>query len=81
MNKSTLLLATWLLAACSNAAPTDTAEFLMAHPDQLREIDKACRDDYAKTGAAECDAAAEARRRLFIGKGPQYTPPKESPKF
>jgi hypothetical protein len=70
-----------LLAVCGKSAPADTVDSLVAHPDRLREIERRCADDYAKMGAAECNAAADARRRLFFGKGPQYTPPKEPPKF
>ncbi len=81
MKKFGFRLMTLLLVACGNTAPTDTVESLVAHPDRLREIEQQCADDYAKMGAAECNAASEARHRLFIGNGPQYTPPKEAPKF
>lgn len=82
MKKSASVVMTCLLlVACGKAAPTDTVESLVAHPDHLREVEKQCADDYAKMGAVECNTAAEARRRLFIGNGPQYTPPKEPPKF
>lgn len=74
----TLLLA---LAACGNAAPHDTVESLVAHPARLREVEQQCANDYAAMGAAECNAASEARRKLFMGHGPQYTPPKTSSKF
>jgi len=70
-----------LLVACGKATPADTVESLVAHPDHLREVEKQCADDYAKMGTAECSAASEARHRLFMGNGPQYTPPKEPPKF
>lgn len=82
MKKSaSVVMACMLLVACGKAAPADTVESLVAHPDHLREVEKQCADDYAKMGAAECNAASEARHRLFMGNGPQYTPPKESPKF
>ncbi len=81
MNESVLMLASCLLVACSNATPSDTVGSLVAHPDRLRKVEQECRDDFAGMGAAECNAAAEARRRVFVGNGPQYTPPKESPKF
>lgn len=76
-----VVMACMLLVACGNAPPADTVESLVAHPDHLREVEKQCADDYAKMGAAECNAASEARHRLFMGNGPQYTPPKEPPKF
>jgi len=82
MKKSApVVMACMLLVACGKAAPADTVESLVAHPDHLREVEKQCADDYAKMGAAECNAASEARHRLFMGNGPQYTPPKEPPKF
>ncbi|MFC5581001.1 EexN family lipoprotein [Rhodanobacter terrae] len=81
MNKSVLVVMICMLAACSKAAPTDTVDSLVAHSDRLRKVEKQCADDYAKMGAAECNAASEARRRLFMGSGPQYTPPKKPPKF
>ena len=69
------------LAGCKAASPSDSVSSLVSHPDRLREVERQCSDDYAKMGAAECNAASEARHRLFIGDGPQYTPPKEQPKF
>lgn len=71
-----------ILSACGKSMPVDTVDSLVAHPDRLREVEQACKDDYTKMGAEECNAAADARRHLFIGNGKaQYTPPKESPKF
>lgn len=74
------LLAT-TLAACGKSEPTDTVGSLVAHPSRLREVEKACSDDYAKMGVVECNAASEARHRLFVGNGPKYSRPKEVPKF
>lgn len=82
MKKSaSVVMACMLLVACGKAAPIDTVESLAAHPDHLREVEKQCADDYAKIGAAECNNAADARRRLFYGNGPKYTPPKKPPTF
>lgn len=70
------------LASCKPASPSDSVSSLVSHPDRLREVEQQCIDDYAKMGAAECDAASEARHRLFMGNGkPTYTPAKEQPKF
>lgn len=69
------------LAACSKAAPTDTVDSLVAHPDHLHEIERQCANNDAKVSAAECELASEARRKLFMGNGPQYTPPRTPPKF
>lgn len=81
MNKSCLLLAACMLAACGKATPTDTVDSLVAHPDRLHQVEQQCANDDTTMNAAECDAASEARRRLFMGNGPKYTPPKEPPKF
>jgi hypothetical protein len=81
MNTSSLVLMTLLLVACGNATLTDAVDSLVAHPDRLRKVEQQCGNDYTKMSVAECSAAAQARRRLFIGNGPQYTPPKEPPKF
>ena len=82
MKKSaSVMMACVLLVACSKAPSTDTVESLVAHPDHLREVEKQCADDYVKMGAAECNTAADARRRLFFGNGPKYTPPKKPPTF
>lgn len=53
----------------------------MAHPDHLHEVERQCANHDAQVLAAECEAASEARHRLFYGNGPQYTPPKTQPKF
>ncbi|WP_414442130.1 EexN family lipoprotein [Burkholderia sp. 22PA0106] len=81
MNKIILVVLALVLGACSKSAPTDTAESLASHPDQLHDVEKQCANDNEKMPVAECNAASEARHRLFIGNGPQYTPPKDAPKF
>ncbi len=81
MNKIMLLLLVVTLAACSKSGPTDTVESLAAHPDRLREVEQQCASSDATIPAAECNAASEARHRLFMGSGAQYRPPKDSPKF
>ena len=81
MNKFTLAAMVCVLTACSKGAPTDTVDSLVSRPDRLREVEKACNDDYEKMGAAEYNAASDARHRLFMGNRSQYTPPKDPPKF
>lgn len=78
-----ILLPLFILAltACSKTAPTDTVDSLVAHPDHLREVERQCANHATQMPAAECEAASEARHRLFYGNGPQYTPPKNQPKF
>lgn len=81
MRNILLLLFVLTLTACGKASPTDTADALVAHPDHLHKVEKRCAEQDPQTSAAECEAASEARRRLFIGNGPQYTPSKTPPKF
>jgi hypothetical protein len=81
MNKSAFTLMVCMLVGCSKATPVDTVESLVSHPDRLREVETACSNDHARMGPAECNAASEARHRLFMGNGPQYMPPKDPPKF
>lgn len=82
MTKAPMMIAIALLAGCGPSQPKDTVESLVAHPDRLREVEQQCANDYAKMGAAECNAASEARHRLFMGNGkPAYTPSKETPRF
>lgn len=76
-----LTLAT-LLTACSQSAPTDTVESLVANPERLNELRQQCKADRAKLGDVLCNAVAEATRKRFYGNGnTPYTPPKEPRKF
>ncbi len=70
-----------ILAACSKSTSIETAEWLMVHPDRLREVERQCVNGTVKMPQAECNAASEARHRLFMGNGPKYTPPRNAPKF
>ena len=82
MRKSLLRLSMLLLAACGPSPSTDTVDSLMANPRRLREVEQQCKEDYARTGAAQCNAAAEATRRRFMGDGNvPYTPQKNSSAF
>ncbi|WP_321854506.1 EexN family lipoprotein [Paraburkholderia tropica] len=76
-----LLTLALVLSACGKSAPADTVESLMARPDRLREITQQCANSDAKIPVAECNVASQARHRLFMGNGPQYTPSKVAPKF
>ncbi|WP_222938786.1 EexN family lipoprotein [Pseudomonas veronii] len=69
------------LVACGKSRSVDTVESLVAQPNHLREVERQCESDDTRSSLAECNAAFEARRRLFLGNGPQYTPSKNSPKF
>lgn len=81
MKKIMLLIIAVALTSCGKSTPTDTVESLVAHPHRLREIERQCSNGGTKMSSAECKAASEARHRLFMGNGPQYTPPKDAPKF
>jgi hypothetical protein len=76
MYKSSALLLTTLLAtaACQPSASSDSVETLVANPDRLKEVERLCKVDRAKMGEAICNAASEARRQRFMGKGTPYTP-------
>ncbi|MHB1669719.1 EexN family lipoprotein [Thiomonas sp.] len=64
-----------VLAACGKAAPMDTVDSLVAHPDRLKEVQRLCQEDHAKMGDATCNTASEAFRRRFMGDGKgKYTP-------
>jgi conjugal transfer/entry exclusion protein len=48
---------------------------LAADPARLRAVQQQCREDWAKTGVALCNAASQAFRRRFMGSGQTpYTP-------
>ena len=80
--KTILLLAlTAMLTACGQSGPVDTVGTLVAHPDRLHAIERKCANNDPSVPPAECQIASEARRKLFMGDGPKYTPPKTSPKF
>ncbi|HEU0277731.1 MAG: hypothetical protein EPN72_11985 [Nevskiaceae bacterium] len=76
-----LLFVAMALVACSKAAPTDTVDSLVAHPDHLHAMEQKCAKNDGQVSVAECEVVSEARRRLFYGNGVQYTPSKTPPKF
>ena len=77
-----MLMIAVLLTACSQSAPTETVESLVANPERLKELRQQCKADRAKLGDVLCNAVAEATRKRFMGDGKvPYTPQKEPPKF
>ena len=70
-----------MLTACGQSSPSDTVASLIAHRDRLHDIEHKCAINDPGVTAKECQIASEARRQIFIGNGPKYTPPKTSPKF
>ena len=81
MKKMLLVIGVVMVAGCGPSHPKDSVKSLVAHPARLREVERQCSDNYAKMGTVECDAASEARHRLFMGNGPRYAPSKEQPTF
>lgn len=69
------------LTSCGKSTPPDTVESLVAHPHRLREVERQCSNGSTRVSRAECNVASEARHRLFLGNGPQYTRPRDIPKF
>jgi hypothetical protein len=73
-------VAAMLLAACSNPAPIESVESLVANPERLKELRAQCKADHAKVGDAQCNAVAEAtRQRFFNSGGPKHTPAASAP--
>ncbi|MDA7418094.1 EexN family lipoprotein [Xenophilus arseniciresistens] len=71
MNKLMLLMLAAALAACSPSQPSETVDFLVAHPDRLKEVQRLCKDDRATAGEELCRRAAEAANRRFFGDRPE----------
>lgn len=76
-----LLMLAAALASCTKSKTADTVDSLVAHPNRLHEVERQCSKSGRAVSPALCNAASEARHRLFMGSGPQYTPPKDAPKF
>jgi hypothetical protein len=81
MKKIVWFLCVAMLTACSQSAPVETVDSLVAHPDRLHELERKCGNDDPGMTARECLIVSEARRKVFMGNGPKYTPPKTTPKF
>ena len=69
-----LLMLAAALAACGPSQPSETVDFLVAHPDRLKEVQRLCKDDRAKAGEELCRRAAEAANRRFFGDRPEQKP-------
>ena len=55
------------LTACGQSQPSETVDFLVAHPERIKEIQRLCKEDRAKVGEELCRRAAEAANRRFFG--------------
>ena len=72
MNKvMLLLLMAAALTACGPSQPSETVDFLVAHPERIKEIQRQCKEDRAKVGDELCMRAAEAANRRFFGDRPE----------
>ena len=71
MNRVMLLMLTVALTACGSSQPSETVDFLAAHPERIKEIQRQCKEDRAKVGDELCVRAAEAANRRFFGDRPE----------
>ena len=71
MNKLTLLMLAATLTACGPSLPSETVDFLVAHPERIKEIQRLCKEDRAKVGEELSRRAAEAANRRFFGDRPE----------
>ncbi|AFU46583.1 MAG: EexN family lipoprotein [Burkholderiaceae bacterium] len=69
-----LLMAAALTASCGPSQPTETVDFLVAHPERLKEVQRLCKEERAKAGEELCRRAAEAANRRFFGDRPEQKP-------
>lgn len=60
-----------LLLACGPSPTNETVEFLTAHPERIKEIQRLCREDRSKVTDELCLRAAEAAKRRFFGDRPE----------
>lgn len=80
MRKLLIVVLAALQAACGKPIPFESAEWLAANPERLKELRAKCKADRARTGEAQCNAVAEATRRRFFGSGgPKHTPETPAP--
>ena len=72
MNKMLpLLMMAAALAACGQSQPSETVDYLVAHPERIKELQRQCKEDRAKVGDELCVRAAEAANRRFFGDRPE----------
>lgn len=74
-----LFITILMLAACQQPAPIDTVESLAGNLERLKEVERQCKADHPRMGDALCNAAAEARRRRFMGDGKRDVPTAPAP--
>ena len=75
MHKAMLLMVAATLTACGPSQPSETVDFLVAHPERIKEIQRQCKEDRAKVGDELCVREAEAAKRRFFGDRPEQKSP------
>ncbi|KPG01338.1 hypothetical protein IP86_04775 [Rhodopseudomonas sp. AAP120] len=71
MNKMMLLMLATALTGCGPSQPSETVDYLVAHPERIKELQRQCKEDRAKVGDELCVRAAEAAKRRFFGDRPE----------
>ena len=71
MNRVMLMMLTVALTACGSSQPSETVDFLAAHPERIKEIQRQCKEDRTIVGDELCRRAAEAANRRFFGDRPE----------
>lgn len=71
MNKVMLLMLAAMLTACGPSQPSETVDYLVAHPERIKEIQRQCKEDREKVGDELCVRAAKAAKRRFFGDRPE----------
>ena len=66
-----LMMMTATLTACGQSQPSETVDYLVAHPDRIKEIQRLCKEDRVKVGEELCRRVAEAANRRFFGDRPE----------
>ena len=51
-----LLMAAALTASCGPSQPTETVDFLVAHPERLKEVQRLCKDCLLYTSPSPRDS-------------------------
>ena len=69
--KKVLQLVAVTLTACGPSQPSETVDFLVAHPERIKEIQRLCKEDRTKVSDELCVRAAEASKRRFFGDRPE----------
>ncbi len=67
-----LMMMTATLTACGQSQPSETVDYLVAHPDRIKELQRQCKEDRARS-VMNSACAAEAANRRFGDRPEQKT--------